>query len=53
MIKVANIRRIDYDLNKEVESIVTELRKDLLKLESELNKKTQINQYDKIIKTTK
>ena len=39
MIKVTNIR-IDDDLNTQKESIVTELQKNLLKLERQLNKKT-------------
>ena len=53
MIKVAKSKN-NYDLSKQIESVVTQLQKSLLKLEVELNKKgKQINQYDKILRMAK
>ena len=41
-------------LNKQIETIVQELQKDLLKIKSEREQKNkQINEYDRVIRITK
>ena len=42
------------DFSKKIQNIVSDLKKDLLKLQVELSKKRkQLNQYDKVMRLTK
>ena len=54
MIKIVRNGQNNQGFNKQIESTVHELKKDLSKSQRELNgKNKQLNQYDKVLRMTK
>ena len=54
MIKIVRNGQNNQGFNKQIESTVQELKKDLSKSQRELNRKNkQLNQYDKVLRMTK